>query len=397
MTPAAALGFGVLAGALACGGPLAAVAIHCTIRERRARHALRQACARERELVASARRLADAARSGRDAVQSEIVVAAAREVPQAEGVLLFAERDGVLRCVQTLGSRYAYFTGMRVARDDPSSLPARALAAGHRVTLDEPGIRPLHPRDASAVAVPLLVDEGRHCVLAVTGAGTFPPEQIEQLVALAERSVPAYQLACERERDRRRAEFDALTGLLTPAELRRRLARLVARARLVRSARLALLFIDTDRFKDWNDRYGHASGDALLRALAAVLRGAARFEADLVARNGGDEFCLVFTETDKAEAIERADLLRRRIGSLDLDALRPSGDVAALRISASIGVAVYPLDAADARGLLERADAAMYHSKRVGRNTVAYVDADGGLSALRDERPSTNPMRGVEG
>lgn len=392
MTPAAALGIGVLAGALACGGPIAVVALRCAARERVMRGALRQANAREREVVAAARRLAEAARSGREGVEREIVAAAAREVLQAEGVLLFAESEGVLRCVQTLGSRYAYFAGMRVARDDARSLVARALAAGHRVMLGEPGIRPLHPRDSSAVAIPLLVDEGRHCVLAVSGARPFEPEQIERLVALAERSVPAYQLACERELDRRRAEVDALTGLLTPAELRRRLARLVARARQVRSARIALLFVDTDHFKAWNDRYGHAAGDALLRALAAVLRGASRFDADLVARNGGDEFCLVFTETDKGEAIERAEVLRRLVGSLDLEGLRPPGEGAALRISASIGVAVYPLDAGDARGLLERADAAMYHSKRAGRDTVAYVGADGRLAALRDEKPSTNPM-----
>jgi diguanylate cyclase (GGDEF)-like protein len=162
------------------------------------------------------------------------------------------------------------------------------------------------------------------------------------------------------------------------------LARLVSRARASRPARVALLFVDTDRFKAWNDLYGHAAGDALLRALAAVLRGAARFDEDLVARNGGDEFCLVFTETDKAEAIERAEQLRRRIVTLDLATLRPPDAPGGLRISASIGVAVYPIDAGDAGMLLERADAAMYHSKRAGRDTVAYVDADGTLATLRD-------------
>jgi diguanylate cyclase (GGDEF)-like protein len=174
------------------------------------------------------------------------------------------------------------------------------------------------------------------------------------------------------------------------------LARLVARARASRPARIALLFVDTDRFKDWNDRYGHAAGDALLRALAAVLRGTARFDDDLVARNGGDEFCVVFTETDKVDAIERAEQLRRRIATLDLAALRPAGAPGGLRISASIGVAVYPIDAGDADTLLERADSAMYHSKRAGRDTVAYIDADGTLATLRDEASSTNSMRGGE-
>jgi diguanylate cyclase (GGDEF)-like protein len=390
MTPEAALACGFAAGVCAGGVPAAAVAVRCAAREHVRNAALEHARRREAEVVASARRLAEAACGGRDAVHREIVAAAAREVPQAEGVLLFAEREGVLSCVQTCGPRYAYFAGMRVARDDAGSLPAQALNVGHRVMLGQSGIRPLHPGDVNAVAVPLLVDEGRNCVLVVNGRRRFDREQVDRLAAMAERSVPAYQLACEREGDRRRAEFDALTGLLTPYELRRRLGRLVSRAQAAPGVRIALLFVDTDRFKDWNDAYGHAAGDALLRALAAVLRDSARFPDDLVARNGGDEFCVVFTDTDKAEAIERADLLRCRIGTLDLRPLRPAGSPVALRISASIGVAAYPLDAGDASGLLERADAAMYHSKRVGRNAVAYVDVDGTLAALREAAAASN-------
>ena len=389
MTPEAALAFGFAAGVCAGGVPAATVAVRCAAREHVHNAALERARRREAEVVASARRLAEAACGGRDAVHREIVAAAAREVPQAEGVLLFAELEGALSCVQTLGSRYAYFAGMRVARDDAGALPAQALKVGHRVILGD-GIRPLHPGDVNAVAVPLLVDEGRNCVLVVNGRRRFEREQVDRLAALAERSVPAYQLACEREWDRRRAEFDALTGLLTPYELRRRLGRLVSRAQAAPGVRIALLFVDTDRFKDWNDAYGHAAGDALLRALAAVLRDSARFPDDLVARNGGDEFCVVFTDTDKAEAIQRAELLRCRIGALDLRPLRPAGSPAALRISASIGVAAYPLDAGDASGLLERADAAMYHSKRVGRNAVAYVDVDGTLAALREGAAASN-------
>jgi diguanylate cyclase (GGDEF)-like protein len=390
MTPEAALAVGFAAGLCALGLPAAAVTVRIASRERARNEALERARRREADIVASARRLAEAARAGRAAVGREIVAAAGRELPQADGVLLFAEHDAVLTCVETFGARYAYFAGMRVAIDDAASLPARALHAGHRVLLPQPGFVGLHPGDPSAAAVPLLVDGGRNCVLVVSGRRCFEREHIDRLAALAERSVPAYALACEREGDRRRAAFDALTGLLTPDELRRRLGRLVTRAASARSARIALLFVDTDRFKDWNDSYGHAAGDALLRALGDVLRAAARFPDDLVARNGGDEFCLVFTETEKAEAIERADLLRRRIGSLDLRRLRPAGGTAAPRITASIGVAAYPLDAQDARTLLERADAAMYHSKRVGRNAVAFVDTDGALTALRETVAASN-------
>ncbi len=104
-------------------------------------------------------------------------------------------------------------------------------------------------------------------------------------------------------------------------------------------------------------------------------------EHDLVARNGGDEFCIVFTETDKATAIERADHLQRRVVTIETARLRPQPTGAGddLRITASIGVAAFPPDASTANDLLEQADAAMYHTKRTGRNGVSYRDANGEL------------------
>jgi diguanylate cyclase (GGDEF)-like protein len=175
-----------------------------------------------------------------------------------------------------------------------------------------------------------------------------------------------------------------LTGLLTPRAFRQRLVALIDRARFAPTTRIALLFVDTDRFKHWNDAYGHGAGDALLRELARLLRGTITYEADLVARNGGDEFCIVFTETDKATAIERAELVRAHIAALDCRPLRPDGTTTTVRITASIGVAAFPADAAHATELLERADAAMYHAKESGRDGVAYC-ADGGFARLRTE------------
>jgi diguanylate cyclase (GGDEF)-like protein len=149
------------------------------------------------------------------------------------------------------------------------------------------------------------------------------------------------------------------------------LGRIVARASVARTARFALLFVDTDRFKEWNDTHGHAAGDALLREIAALLRRFARSQDDLIARNGGDEFCLVFWETEKADAIERAEAVRAGFAALHVP------------VTASIGVAAYPPDGSDAAELLERADAAMYFSKRSGRDAVAYIGVDGNLVATR--------------
>jgi diguanylate cyclase (GGDEF)-like protein len=381
MTGAVVLELAIVSVALGTGAASTLVALRAQARARAGRLALRLAHAREAAFVEAARGLAAAARSSVDAVRDELVRAAQIAAPAIDAVSFYEEHDGELVCVHAAGERMSYFTGSRLARDDASALPARALRAGHRITLAD-GVRPLHPLDAAALAVPLALDAGRACVLVLSTRAALDGESCERLVTLAEHASPAYAIAADREDDRRRAEFDGLTGLFTPRAFRQRLAAMTDRARVMPSARLALLFIDTDRFKQWNDSYGHACGDALLRELAQVLRAAARGEHDLVARNGGDEFCLVFGESGKADAIERAEALRRRIAAIDVTAFRPAGARADVRISASIGVAAFPADATSASELLERADAAMYHSKREGRDAVSYIGVDGAFARL---------------
>lgn len=319
------------------------------------------------------------------AVRTELDAAIRSVAPAIDSVLMFDEEDGQLACVAASGARVMYFAGVRIARGDLRTLPALALARGHRATLGEQGARGFHPTDAFAVAVPLRRDAGCASVVYAAAARAVDEEALEAIVALADHAGFAYALANEREAYLRRAEYDALTGLLSPRALRERLALLIERARFAPLARIALLFVDTDRFKGWNDTYGHACGDALLRALASVLRAAAGSD-DLVARNGGDEFCIVFVDTEKSRAVERAEALRRAIESLDLAHLRPAGTSAEVAITASIGVAAYPADGATPSGLLERADEAMYHSKRGGRNAVSYFGVDRALVCVADAR-----------
>ncbi len=324
--------------------------------------------------IEAARRIAEAARASVDAVRDELARGAAALAPAVDTVLIYEERDGELRCVFACGERVAYFPGSRIASES-DTLPVRALRTGHHVLLGE-GMQALHPGDAAALAVPLALDQGRRAC-AVFAARSSPPQgSLERVALLAEQIAPAYRLALDREEDRRRAEYDGLTGLLAPRAFRRQLTTLLERGRFAPAERLALLFVDSDRFKEWNDAYGHASGDALLRELARELRSAATAPGDLVARNGGDEFCLVFTETGKADAIERAERLRRRIAALDLTPMRPPHAREGVHITASIGVAAFPADATSAHELLERADGAMYHSKRTGRDGVSYADGD---------------------
>jgi diguanylate cyclase (GGDEF)-like protein len=370
---------------LAVGAGSAAGALRQRAAARAAGIALRRERERQATFAGAALRLTAAARDSVGAVRAEIAAAVRACVPAADGALIYDERDGALCCAAAFGERFAYYAGTAVALDDPTALAACALRAGHRVALGA-GNRAAHPADVAACAFPLSHESGRRSILVVAAQRALHDDDLDRLAALTEHAAPAYSIALDREQDRHDAEYDGLTGLLTPRAFRRSLSALIDAARFAPATCLALLFIDTDHFKRWNDRFGHAAGDVLLRELANVLRTAVAC-GDLVGRNGGDEFCVVFTETDKSTAIERAEKLRRRIAALDVRTPLPSRTPGAVPITASIGVASYPADASSARDLLERADAAMYHSKAAGRNGVSYC-TDHGFARLPPCEPA---------
>ncbi|MFP4494744.1 MAG: diguanylate cyclase domain-containing protein [Halochromatium sp.] len=161
----------------------------------------------------------------------------------------------------------------------------------------------------------------------------------------------------------RSAHYDALTGLPNRVLLNDRLEQAMARAR--RSGRpLAVAFIDLDRFKPVNDRYGHAAGDQLLIALARRMRACLR-GMDTLARLGGDEFVAVLSEltyeSDARVLVER--LLAALSSEVTLDQAR-------VRVGGSIGLTFYPQpQELDAEQLLHQADQAMYQAKLKGRHT----------------------------
>ncbi len=198
-----------------------------------------------------------------------------------------------------------------------------------------------------------------------------------------------YAIALEREADRADAMHDGLTGLLSADAFRRRLHDEVMRAAVAKGRRsLCLWFVDTDSFKEVNDRFGHRAGDAVLKAMASLLEAHAIAGVDVVARNGGDEFCALLRCSTKDRAIERARVF--------CDAVRRHDFGLPICITASLGVAAYPLDASSASSLLEKADAAMYHGKRNGRDRVSFFVASGAFASLRPKAASElsrSPLR----
>jgi diguanylate cyclase (GGDEF)-like protein len=127
---------------------------------------------------------------------------------------------------------------------------------------------------------------------------------------------------------------------------------------------LTMVMLDLDHFKQFNDRHGHETGNCLLRRVGATLRAAVR-DADLAARYGGEEFA-VLLRGDESHGYELAERLRRAVETLAVE-VRGGEDVFC---SVSAGIASYPMGAADETELVERADDALYESKRRGRNRV---------------------------
>ncbi|MNN48701.1 Diguanylate cyclase DosC [compost metagenome] len=162
------------------------------------------------------------------------------------------------------------------------------------------------------------------------------------------------------------AMHDMLTGLPNRALFMDRLESAHHRATR-HGGMFALVYVDVDRFKEVNDTWGHAAGDAMLVELAARLRGTLR-ENDTVARLGGDEFALVLEELEDMQDAERL-LERVRAALLSPMQYLRDGEEIALSVSASIGLAAYPADGAEVDALLHAADQAMYLIKR-GRDVV---------------------------
>jgi diguanylate cyclase (GGDEF)-like protein/PAS domain S-box-containing protein len=165
------------------------------------------------------------------------------------------------------------------------------------------------------------------------------------------------------------AQHDSLTDLPNRMLLNDRLTQALALAHR-HQKKLALLFLDLDRFKGINDSLGHAIGDRLLQAVAERLLSCVR-SSDTVSRQGGDEFVILLAEVTQpadvaatAEKILLALSMPYRIDQQDL------------HLAASIGVVTYPNDGTEARTLLRHADLAMYRAKDSGRNTYRFFEPD---------------------
>jgi diguanylate cyclase (GGDEF)-like protein len=171
------------------------------------------------------------------------------------------------------------------------------------------------------------------------------------------------------EKWRHLSYHDMLTGLPNRILFSDRLKQAIAAAKRDKIHILSMMFIDLDDFKEINDNFGHVTGDLALKEVASRIQDCLR-ESDTAARMGGDEFLVLLPAIESPDdAIIVAKKIRHALCQpIDLGNL-------GLTVTTSIGIAVYPEHGSEEETLLRNADAAMYHAKKSGRNTVCVFSA----------------------
>ncbi len=207
--------------------------------------------------------------------------------------------------------------------------------------------------------------------------------QFELEALLAESGHAQAQLAAQAQRLHHLADSDPLTGLLNRRSFREQFKREWGRAQRYDRA-IACVMLDIDFFKRVNDAHGHAAGDAVLRRVAELLVSQCR-PSDRVCRYGGEEFCIMVTETNEQGAAVLAERLRATLATTPLEiGGKP------LEITSSFGVAERLGDVDDLEELIDRADRALYTAKHSGRNRVIRFSSQLDLPELAGE---DSPLR----
>jgi diguanylate cyclase (GGDEF)-like protein len=223
--------------------------------------------------------------------------------------------------------------------------------------------------DAAVVCVPLLARGALKGTLTVYRAGErggFGAEEVDLAQRLGDIAAIALDNADVRTRLEHQAQTDSLTGLYNHRFFHERLRSELARAGRVGDC-VAVLMIDIDDFKRVNDVYGHGTGDQVLVALAELVRDGVR-GSDVVCRIGGEEFAVIMPSCDAGAAVGLARRFAESLARWDPD---PAGT-----ITVSIGIAQGPLHAANPRGLVACAEAAMMAAKARGKSQVVVFEDD---------------------
>ncbi|CAD7379322.1 diguanylate cyclase [Xanthomonas arboricola] len=223
---------------------------------------------------------------------------------------------------------------------------------------------PEHGSAVTTACLPMSAQGTQLGFLFLSSPGPGPMPRLEIAEAAAEQLSLALSNLRLRESLRRQSIRDPLTGLYNRRYLEESLSHELARCAR-RGLPLSVLMLDVDHFKQFNDSQGHAGGDLLLAALGELLLTRLRAE-DVACRYGGEEFTVILPEADGVEALRVAEDIRGHIAALAVS----DGPRSLPRVTASIGVASFPVDGELGASLIQKADAALYVAKHGGRNRV---------------------------
>jgi len=221
-----------------------------------------------------------------------------------------------------------------------------------------------HEGEFASACIPLSTPGDKLGWMYLSSPGLGPLPKLKVAVAAADHLALALANLKLRESLRDLSVRDALTGLFNRRYLSESLGRELTRCAR-RDLPMSVLAFDLDHFKAFNDNYGHAAGDAILRGFARVLQSLSRNE-DIACRQGGEEFLLILPEMDRLVALRRAAEVMRQLAAMEV---QHEGRVLP-KITTSIGMAVSPEHGDKPAELLAAADAALYEAKARGRNRV---------------------------
>jgi diguanylate cyclase (GGDEF)-like protein len=328
------------------------------------------------------RTLADVA--GLAAVGDIVLQHVVQAVPSQMASFAVATPDGELSIVATYGYPRALVEHLRITPGMgvigsvyqsrvPLVVPDVTLTSG----LDR---RRSRYRTNAFSVIPIVAGAETLGVVSITDRIAEGPYSSEDLAALTTLLGPV-ALALGRERVWREAQayaqaavIDPVSGLFNRRYFQARLEEELHRA-IRQATSVALLMVDLDGFKSINDRFGHVAGDMVIRDISEILRRSVRI-FDVCTRFGGEEFSVMMPGGTAESAATIAERIRQRVEMYQ----RSEAELTALHVTASIGVAVSP-PGVTARDLIERADRALYHAKRAGKNRVSTTGPDGSVSA----------------
>ncbi len=231
--------------------------------------------------------------------------------------------------------------------------------------IEKQHVRPI----SSLISSPLISEHKFLGILRIDNSspGVYSQDDLRFLTTICDLGAVALENAELFQRTKDLAIHDELTCLYTKGYFLDRLKEECNRG-LRQDIIFSLLMLDIDYFKNYNDKFGHTSGDIVLRNLSRTITDFLKKLDPMISRFGGEEFCIILPSQNKNRAYRIADELRVRIEKAKIILRKQE-----THVTVSIGVASFPEDASDAEELISKADKAMYEAKQKGRNQVCCI------------------------